>query len=48
VEVKPKGISKRKKTFGEPSFRLFAESAGGFAQLLPQPQERSDNGGALH
>lgn len=48
VEVKPKGISKRKKTFGEPRFRLFPEPEGGFAELLPQRVERSDGGGALH
>jgi hypothetical protein len=48
VEVKPKGVSKRKKTFGEPRFRLFTESAGGFAELLPQPVQPSDGGGALH
>jgi len=48
VQVQPKGISKRKKTFGEPRFRLFPESGGGFAQLLPQRVERSDGGGAMH
>jgi hypothetical protein len=48
VEVNPKGISKRKKTFGEPRFRLFPESAGGFAELLPQPVQPSNGGGALH
>ena len=48
VQVKPKGVSKRKKTFGEPRFRLFTESAGGFAELLPQPAERGDGGGTLH
>ncbi len=48
VEVKPKGISKRKKTFGEPRFRLFPESAGGFAELLPPPVEGSDGGGSVH
>jgi hypothetical protein len=48
VQVKPKGISKRKKTFGEPRFRLFTESAGGFAELLPPLVQPSDGGGALH
>ena len=48
VPLKPKGISKRKKTFGQPSFRLVTESAGGFAALLPQPAGPSDGGGALH
>jgi hypothetical protein len=36
VPVKPKGISKRKKTFDEPRFRFFSETAGRFASLLPQ------------
>ncbi len=48
VEVKPKGVSKRKKTFGEPRFRLFTESAGGYAELLPQRVERTDGGDTLH
>ncbi|MFO8005216.1 hypothetical protein [Thioalkalivibrio sp.] len=48
AEVKPKGISKRKKTFGEPRFRLFAESAEGFAALLPPPVATSQGSGALH
>lgn len=48
VQVKPKGVSKRKKTFDEPRFRRFTESAGGFAELLPPPAERGDDRGALH
>ena len=48
IEVKPKGISKRKKTFGEPRFRLFAESTEGFAALLPPPVEPSEGSSALH
>lgn len=48
IEVKPKGISKRKKTFGEPRFRLFAESAEGFAALLPPPVEPSEGSSELH
>ena len=31
--VKPKGISKRKKTFDEPRFRFYSETAGRFAEL---------------
>jgi len=46
--LKPKGISKRKKTFAEPRFRLVTESVQGFAALLPQPGERSDGDGVLH
>lgn len=48
VPLKPKGISKRKKTFGEPRFRLVTESAGGFATLLPQPTEHGDGSNTLH
>ena len=48
VPVKPKGISKRKKTFGKPHFRFFTETAGRFAELLP-PKKDSDAGpGGLH
>lgn len=39
VPVKPKGISKRKKTFGKPHFRFFSETAGRFASLLSQKPE---------
>jgi hypothetical protein len=46
--VKPKGISKRKKTFGEPSFHLFKDSGKGFAALLPPPVEPSEGSSALH
>ena len=42
--VKPKGISKRKKTFAEPRFRFFSETAGRFASLLPPKLE---GGGGL-
>lgn len=45
VPVKPRGISKRKKTFGEPRFRVFPESAGGFAALLPQPAHGNETEG---
>jgi hypothetical protein len=48
VTVKPKGISKRKKTFGEPSFHLFTESGKGFAALLPPPVEPGAGSSALH
>lgn len=48
VPLKPKGISKRRKTFGEPRFKLVPESAGGFASLLPQQAEISDGNETLH
>ena len=44
--VKPKGISKRKKTFAEPRFRFFSETAGRFAELLPRkPEGGGDDSG---
>lgn len=30
-----KGVSKNKRTFGEPEFRLFTEAQGRFVDLLP-------------
>lgn len=45
MPVKPKGISKRKKTFDEPRFRFFSETAGRFASLLPEkPEGGGDHG----
>ena len=35
VPIKPKGISKRKRTIGTPEFRHFAEAGGRFVNLLP-------------
>ena len=34
-QIKPKGISKKKRTIGVVEFRHFTETAGRFAQLLP-------------
>lgn len=36
VHVKPKGVSKKKRTFDEPEFRLYSEIEGRFADLLPR------------
>jgi hypothetical protein len=47
VPVKPKGISKRKKTFDEPRFRFFSETAGRFASLLPPKPEGGGGDGGL-
>lgn len=47
VPVLPKGVSKKKRTFKEPGFRLFTEVQGRFVDLLP----RKDGGkptGTLH
>ena len=35
VPIKPKGISKKKRTIGSPEFRHFTEIAGRFVNLLP-------------
>ena len=35
MPIKPKGISKRKRTFGQPEFRHFSEYDGRFVNLLP-------------
>jgi len=35
VPIKPKGVSKKKRTIGEPEFRHFTEAEGRFVNLLP-------------
>jgi tetratricopeptide (TPR) repeat protein len=35
VPIQPKGISKKKRTIGEPEFRHFTEAQGRFVNLLP-------------
>jgi hypothetical protein len=35
VPIKPKGISKKKRTIGTPEFQLFTEYEGRFVNLLP-------------
>ena len=44
VPIKPKGISKKKRTIGTPEFRHFAEAGGRFVNLLPV----KDGTGTLH
>lgn len=44
VPIKPKGISKKKRTFETPVFRLFTEFEGRFVNLLPV----KDRPGRLH
>ena len=46
--IKPKGISKRKKTFGEPHFQFFSETEGRFAELLPQKVDGGARGARVH
>lgn len=45
--IKPKGVSKKKRTFGEVSFRFFTEAQGRFLGLLPAAAEASKTG-TLH
>ncbi len=35
LPIKPKGYSKKKRTFGQPAFQLFTETRGRFVDLLP-------------
>ena len=35
MPIKPKGHSKKKRTFGQPEFRYFTEAKGRFVDLLP-------------
>ena len=35
LSIKPKGYSKKKRTFGPPEFRFFTEAKGRFVDLLP-------------
>ena len=35
VPIKPKGVSKKKRTIGQPEFRHFTEVQGRFVNLLP-------------
>ena len=44
--IKPKGYSKKKRTIGEPGFRLFTEAQGRFVDLLPLKE--AGQGGTLH
>jgi hypothetical protein len=37
AEIKPKGISKRKKTFDDPQFHFVEPTSGRFVSLLPGP-----------
>jgi hypothetical protein len=48
VPVKPKGISKKKRTFGEPEFELFTDAQGRFVDLLPTKEPGEQPSGVLH
>lgn len=47
ANIKPKGVSKKKRTFGEVTFRFFTEFQGRFMNLLPQASETPARG-TLH
>jgi hypothetical protein len=46
--VKPKGVSKKKRTFGAPEFKLFTEVQGRFVDLLPGKADLAAGSGKLH
>ena len=46
-EIKPKGISKKKRTIGTPAFQYFKEVAGRFTHLLKKYPEE-EGGSTLH
>ena len=39
MPIKPKGYSKKKRTFGQPEFRFYTESKGRFTDLLPPSED---------
>ena len=46
--VKPKGVSKKKRTFGVPRFELFTDVQGRFVHLLPVKEPGETPPGVLH
>lgn len=46
--IKPKGVSKKKRTFGTPIFRHFTEAEGRFVDLLPVKDGKGDPPATLH
>ena len=46
-EIKPKGISKKKRTIGTPAFQYFKEVEGRFTHLLKKNTEE-EGGATLH
>lgn len=47
LPIKPKGVSKKRRTFDEPRFQLFKEAHGRFAELLPR-KDGAAPPGVLH
>ena len=48
MPIKPKGVSKKLRTFGEPKYRLFSEAEGRFVGLLPSKDDAMPVPGGLH
>ncbi|MCK6373655.1 MAG: hypothetical protein L6Q68_04290 [Aquabacterium sp.] len=48
VPVRPKGISKKKRTIGVPEFRHYTEVEGRFTDLLPVKEGEGGASGTLH
>ncbi|KAI5912189.1 hypothetical protein [Thauera sp. 2A1] len=48
VSIKPKGISKKKRTIWVPEFRHYTEVQGRFTDLLPVKEGDVGAGGTLH
>ncbi len=48
VPIKPKGISKKKRTIGAPEFRHYTEVQGRFVDLLPVKEGEGGPSGTLH
>lgn len=46
--IKPKGVSKKKRTIGVPEFKLFTEVQGRFTDLLPARDSQDGAQGQLH
>ncbi len=48
MPIKPMGVSKKRRTFGEPKYRLFSEAQGRFVGLLPEKDDAMTVVGGLH
>jgi len=48
VPIRPKGISKKKRTIGAPEFRHYTEVQGRFTDLLPVKEGEGGPSGTLH
>lgn len=48
LPLKPKGYSKKKRTFGEAAFQFMDRAEGRFAGLLPVPDDTPSSGAPLH